>query len=353
MEPQFLNLEQQAQSDVHRIVVADGAAAWRGNLAHVLPSPYRRKIEPADKDFESRLPRLWANEYEPERADLWNVLGSSNRRDIVPTPFICTACGQQYAASDQPPSGCAICQDGRQYVPVAGQQWTTPKQLQARHLSAWRRYEPRLMGLGMQPHFAIGQRCLLVDTDDGLVMWDCIPMVDDASAALIRALGGLRAVAISHPHYYAAMVDWSRAFEDVPVWLHADDKQWVMRPDACIRHWGGERQEIAPGLMMIRTGGHFAGASVLHWKAGAGGAGALLTGDTVQVGPDRQVSFMRSYPNLVPLDRAGVQRIADALRPLSYDRVYGAFFDRVVPADGKRVVQDSVDRYLAALAGRF
>ena len=269
------------------------------------------------------------------------------------TAFICATCGQQYAESETPPAACAVCLDGRQYVPASGQQWTTPAALRTRHLGAWRQYEPGLMGLGIQPQFAIGQRCLLVDTGDGVVMWDCIPLVDDASVALIRALGGLRAIAVSHPHYYAAMVDWSRAFGNVPVWLHADDRQWVMRPDPCLRHWNGDRQEIAPGLTMVRTGGHFAGASVLHWESGAGGAGALLTGDAVQVGPDRQVSFMRSYPNMVPLDRGSVQRIADALAPLAYERVYGAFFDRVVAADGKHVVRDSVARYLAALSGNY
>lgn len=198
----------------------------------------------------------------------------------MPTAFICTACGQQHSERDAPPESCAVCLDARQYVPAAGQQWTTPDALGKRHFSAWRLHEPGLMGLGIQPQFAIGQRCLLVDTGDGWVMWDCIPLVDDATVALVRGLGGLRAIAISHPHYYAAMVDWSRAFDDVPVWLHADDSAWVMRPDPCVRHWAGERQELAPGLTLIRTGGHFEGAAVLHWAAGAGGAGALLTGDT-------------------------------------------------------------------------
>jgi len=231
----------------------------------------------------------------------------------MPTAFICTTCGQQHSVQEKPPEACAVCLDARQYVSAAGQQWTSPEALKKRHFSAWHLHEPGLMGLGLQPKFAIGQRCLLVDTGDGLVMWDCIPLVDEAMLALVRGLGRLRAIAISHPHYYAAMVDWSRAFNDIPVWVHADDKAWVMRKDPCVHHWTGERQELAPGLTLVRTGGHFEGAAVLHWSAGAAGAGALLTGDTLQVGPDRCVSFMRSYPNMVPLDRASVQRIAEAL----------------------------------------
>ena len=78
-----------------------------------------------------------------------------------------------------------------------------------------------------------------------------------------------------------------------------------------------------------------------------------MTGDTVQVAPDRHVSFMRSYPNMVPLGAASVRRIASVLEPLPYERIYGAFFDRVVPADGKRVMGASVRRYLAALEGQY
>ncbi len=269
------------------------------------------------------------------------------------TAFICTTCGQQQAARDTPPDGCPICLDSRQYVTAAGQGWIAPEALARRHFSAWRLQEPGLMGIGIQPQFAIGQRALLVDTGAGWVLWDCVPLVDDAVVQLVQGLGGLRAIAISHPHYYAAMVDWSRAFGGVPVWTHADDREWVLRPDPCVQHWTGDRHALAPGLTLVRTGGHFEGSCVLHWAQGAAGRGVLMTGDTVQVGADRRVSFLRSYPNMVPLSHASVQGIADALAPLAFERVYGAFFDRVVPRDGKRVVDDSVRRYQDALAGRY
>jgi hypothetical protein len=269
------------------------------------------------------------------------------------TAFICTTCGQQQAEAETPPEGCPICLDGRQYVLPAGQQWATQEGIRKRHFSAWRLQEPGLMGLGIQPQFAIGQRSLLVRSGDGWVMWDCVPLIDDAMVQLINGIGGLKAIAISHPHYYASMVDWSRAFGGIPVWTHADDRQWVQRPDPCVQHWTGDQHTLAPGLTLIRTGGHFEGASVLHWAAGAGGAGVLMTGDTVQVGPDRKVSFLRSYPNMVPLSHASVQRIADTLEPFAYERLYGAFFERVVPKEAKRIVAESVARYQNALAGRY
>ena len=137
--------------------------------------------------------------------------------------FICTACGIQYPPSDAPPAECCVCQDERQFTPPVGQSWTTLDQLAARHLNAFRQHEPGLIGIGTQPSFAIGQRALLVCTPHGNVLWDCISLIDEATVALINGLGGLSAIAISHPHFYTTLVEWSRAFGNVPVHLHADD----------------------------------------------------------------------------------------------------------------------------------
>jgi hypothetical protein len=84
-------------------------------------------------------------------------------------------------------------------------------------------------------------------------------------------------------------------------------------------------------------------------QVGALGRGALLTGDIIQVVPDRKhVSFMYSYPNYIPLSASGIERIVKAVEPFEYDRVYGAFWDMVIEADGKAVVKRSAERYLRA-----
>src|SRR6188768_698147 len=230
-----------------------------------------------------------------------------------PFAFICKTCGTQFAESDAPPPVCAICNDARQYVPLSGQEWTTLPKLRAAHRNCFREYEPNLLGIGTEPEFAIGQRALLVRTPSGNFLWDCVSLLDDATIEIIRALGGLRGIAISHPHYYSSMVEWSRAFGDAPIHLHADDREWVMRPDGAIRLWEGEQNELAPGLTLVRCGGHFAGGTVLHWAAGADGRGALLSGDVVAVGPDGCVSFMYSYPNMIPLSAESVRGIVRAL----------------------------------------
>jgi hypothetical protein len=147
------------------------------------------------------------------------------------------------------------------------------------------------------------------------------------------------------------MADWAARF-DCPVLLHADDEDWITRPDALIELWEGETRALGDGLTLIRCGGHFAGGTVLHWGDGAGGAGALLSGDIVQVIPDRaHVGFMYSYPNLIPLPEASVARIAEALEPYEFDVIYGAWWDRFVRRDANAVVRRSAQRYSRALRG--
>lgn len=265
--------------------------------------------------------------------------------------FICTTCGTQFAPTDGPPPACPICQDERQHVPPGGQRWTTLADLRRGHRNSFARLEAGLYGIGPEPRIAIGQRALLLRTPAGNVLWDCVPLLDDATVDIVRALGGISAIAISHPHFYTSMVEWAHAF-DAPIHLHADDRRWVMRPDPAIRFWEGETHPLGDGVTLVRCGGHFTGSAVLHWARGAGGRGALFTGDTIQVVQDRRwVSFMRSFPNVVPLDAARVRRIVAAVEPFAFDRIYGAWWDLHVETDARGAVARSAARYLDAIAG--
>ncbi len=268
-------------------------------------------------------------------------------------PYVCRTCGVQQAPSEAPPSHCAICDDERQYVPPQGQEWATLAELRAEgHAIEVRDLEPRLIGVGAKPQVGIGQRALLVQTDKGNVLWDCLGFVDEAGIAAVRDRGGLQGIAMSHPHFYGVCVEWSHAFGGAPIYIPAADREWVMRPDPVVKHWEGTLEPL-PGLTLIQTGGHFEGSAVLHWAAGADGRGALLTGDSITVVADRRfVSFMRSYPNVIPLSAAEVTRIVSSVRPYPFDRVYGGWWDRVMDRDGKAAINRSADRYITWLEGR-
>lgn len=265
------------------------------------------------------------------------------------THYICATCGTQFAATADPPAQCPICEDERQYIGWEGQQWTSLAALQKEHHNVIKSIEPNLIGIGTHPAFAIGQRALLVQTPQGNVLWDCISLIDDPTIAAVEALGGIDAIAISHPHFYSSMVEWSQAF-DAPIYLHAADRQWVMCPDSTVHFWEGETKPLWEGITLVRCGGHFAGGTVLHWANGADGRGALLTGDILQVVSDRRyVSFMYSYPNLIPLPAGTVQRIVDTVEPFAFDRIYGAWWNRVVDQDAKAAARRSAERYIAAI----
>jgi glyoxylase-like metal-dependent hydrolase (beta-lactamase superfamily II) len=266
--------------------------------------------------------------------------------------FICSHCGTQFGETVKPPEHCPICEDERHFVRWNGQAWTDPLELARDHRLVWHD-DSGVTGIGMEPSFAIGQRAMLIENPDGCVLWDCTSLVTPSIVGHIAERGGLKAIAISHPHFYGAMVDWSEAFGCVPIYLHAHDRSWVMRLHSSIVFWNGETRQISDTMTLIRCGGHFMGSAVLHWAKGANGKGALFVGDTPAVAMDRQhVRFMYSYPNHIPLGPAAVRRIASAIEPFEFDRIYGGFWGCNVANGGREAFSRSVSRHLAAIGAK-
>jgi hypothetical protein len=269
--------------------------------------------------------------------------------------FVCVQCGTQFAETAGPPPRCPICEDERQFVRHDGQEWTTLKRLAADHHNRLEEEAPRLLGMGTEPEFAIGQRALLLQSPGGNLLWDCISLLDDQTIAEVNSRGGIRAIAISHPHFYSSMIQWSERF-DAEIFLHVADREWVMRPAGAgsrIQFWEGTTLSLWDGMTLINCGGHFDGGAVLHWPAasrGRGSKGALLTGDIITVVQDRRyVSFMRSYPNLIPLGAMAIRRIVETIEPFSFDHIYGGWWQANVLADAKAAVVRSAERYLRAI----
>ena len=247
-------------------------------------------------------------------------------RPVIP---VCATCGAWFP--DGPaPGECPICEDERQWVPEDGQRWTTADELAAEVTRAdVREVEPGLTGIGLEPAFGIGQRMLLVENPAGNVLWDMIPgrhrrgrcgratqrgpvqRDRDLSPALLLGDVGLERSA--------------RRRTDPPACRRSSARDAAVPGRSST---GTVTSSSLPGaITLLRLGGHFAGGTVLHWPAGAEGRGALLTGDIVMVVPDRTVvSFMWSYPNLLPLPASEVaahRRGARARRPSTGSTVPG------------------------------
>ena len=265
---------------------------------------------------------------------------------------ICVTCGQQYPESEEPPRSCPICEDDRQYVNPRGQSWITLERLAREHRNELTPLEPGLTAVATVPKFAIGQRALLVQAKNGNILWDCVSLIDEATIEAVRALGGISCLAMSHPHLFGSMVEWSHAFGKAPIYLHTAHREWVQRPDPVIEFWDGDSHDLEEGVALYRCGGHFPGSTVLFWPAGAEGRGVLLSSDTMYVAPDRRhVSFMYSYPNFVPLPPSTAEKIVGTVMPLHFDRIYGHFADLEIKADAKEALRRSLQRYQRAAGG--
>jgi hypothetical protein len=264
--------------------------------------------------------------------------------------WICATCAVEHAEQVEV---CAICADERQWVPESGQRWTSLPELAAEGCrTRVVELEPDLFGITSDPHVGIGQQAKLVRTPAGNLLWDPLGFLDESVIARVRELGPVVAIAASHPHMFGVQVEWSRALDDAPVLVSEADLAWVARPDPVIRPWSGTLQ-VVPDITLIQPGGHFPGSAIAHWASGAEGRGVMLSGDTVLVNPDRvSVSFMRSYPNRIPLSAAVVERVTSVFEQFEFDRLYSNF-ETVLAEDARRAVRRSADRHIGWVRGDF
>lgn len=264
--------------------------------------------------------------------------------------WICRTCGVEHA---QRVAVCAICADERQWVPADGQQWATLDELAAAgHRAQLRLLEPDLFGVTVAPAVGIGQQAHLVRTSHGNLLWDPVGYLDEQAVREIREVGEVAAIASSHPHMFGVQVEWSRALDGPPVLVCEPDLGWVARPDPAVRTWSG-RLEVVPGVTLAQLGGHFPGSAVAYWAGGADGRGVLLSGDTIQANPDRtSMTFMRSYPNRLPLSAAVVERITTAAEAFTFDRLYDNF-GKTIDTDARAVLRRSAERYIGWVRGDF
>lgn len=258
---------------------------------------------------------------------------------------ICATCGTQFPIDKPLPELCPICNDDRQYIGDNGQTWTSLALLVKERTIRFSRVSENLYDLRITPSFAIGQRAFLIVSEAGNVLWDCLPFIDEPTVAFIRSVGGLKAIAISHPHYYSLMAEWARIF-DCPIYIHQHDAEWVQNPTAYIQFWSGNQKVLWDGMTIINTGGHFPGSCVLHLPDQSGPT-SLLTGDSIYVGRDRRaVTFMYSYPNHIPLPKKEIEQIRDRMANVQFDRIYGAFDGMIIAENGRAVFDASIQRYL-------
>lgn len=256
---------------------------------------------------------------------------------------VCTACGTHYP-ENLAPGICVICSDERQYIPEEGQTWTSHQTLTEKHKNKIVKLTDSLYEIVMQPKFAIGQRALLVISNSGNILWDCIPMLDKETIAFINSQGGIKAIAISHPHYYSNMGFWASTF-NCPIYIHTKDKEYIVDKEANVKLWDGDELALWDGIKLVNLGGHFEGSSVLIVPA-MSKEGVMLCGDTMYLAPSKKhFAIMYSYPNQIPLPLNEIKRIKGRLERLKFDAVYGFYSYQNLTENTRQILDRSIYRY--------
>ncbi|KAM0719919.1 hypothetical protein Q7P37_004054 [Cladosporium fusiforme] len=273
--------------------------------------------------------------------------------------LVCNACGTQYPVTSNK-HDCKICDDPRQFVPPEGQTFTTLRDLKAegQHNIWWQeKTNPNIWFFQTEPHFAIGERAILIQTPTGNILWDLIPLLDQETVERINSFGGLEAIVISHPHYYSTWADWSRTFS-CPVYVGKPDEKWLERtnsPGASIKFLSDIYTSILPGsgITAILAGGHFPGSLLLHWDDN------LFVADTILPSPSAtnpvpgkpgviSFTFFWSIPNRIPLRPDDVLMIWNLLKRFEFRNAFGAFRGMDV-----RTMENEMTRGTGGVKGRL
>lgn len=257
---------------------------------------------------------------------------------------ICTTCGTRYSMEKHNENICAICRDDRQYVPSSGQEWISYDALLDNHSIRLKKHNEQLYEFKILPSFAISQRAFFIKSDFGNILWDCIPLITEPIMDFIQKNGGIKAIVISHPHYYSLMNEWAKAFQ-CPIYIHEADREWVMDTAENIEFWKGNEYKLTKDATIIHTGGHFSGSAVLHHELNPLGK-ALFLGDSLYLSRDkRHLSAMYSYPNLIPLTNSETLAVFDIIRKYKFDALFGAFDHQDVYEGGREIFETSFSKY--------
>lgn len=256
---------------------------------------------------------------------------------------ICATCGTRYPQNFTKKE-CVICLDDRQYIPEEGQEWTDSEKLHKEYCVKIGKVKENLYEFVSSPGFAIGQRALLVLSDKGNMLWDCMSVLDGPTIDFIAGKGGIAAIAISHPHYYGNMQKWAAVF-DCPIHLHKKDEKWIMEPSEKVRLWEGTEKTLWDGIKIINIGGHFPGSTILLVPQ-LSPKGTVLCGDTFFLSPSMEhFAVMYSYPNNIPLAISEIRKIKERMETVEFDSVHGFAGYQNLTGNAKRILIRSLDRY--------
>ena len=256
--------------------------------------------------------------------------------------YSCGNCGhwQRWFAT---PQSCPVCTDVRNALPEDGWDFSADTEVALGREARWAQVAPGVTGYWCEPQVGLGTTGWVIETDAGLVGWEGAGYYPPEALADLRARGGLVALGASHVHGYGALWQLQDELDPPVLAIGVDDLAWTK---AFRVTWPtDDRHELAPGLVMHRSGGHFPGHTVLYDER----RGILFVGDLIKVDLDGDVpvglSCHKAYHAQIPLSHAEVRQARALVERLEFTAV-ATPFEFAAPVSTKQVLA-LLDRQLA------
>lgn len=240
--------------------------------------------------------------------------------------FLCTNCSfwQQHFES---PASCPICTDFRHTPPTDGWEFLPDSTVGERVQTRFDFDEDAgIVTFWNEPSIGIGTRGYLILHPEGALFWDGCAWYDEAALKTIESLservGGLRFLSASHPHAYGALWQLQAHFQP-QVAIPVADLGWT--GTFAVSYPFENYLQVAPGLRIVQTGGHFDGHAVLYWADKE----ALFAGDLLKFhyenGQLNGLSTHKAFNRQIPMSHAEIKRYRQALEGLDFSRVWTSF----------------------------
>lgn len=259
----------------------------------------------AETPHGSRIPEEW-----PREAEL--------------PAFVCTNCGFWQKFFEMP-SYCPVCVDYRHVLPANGWSFSGLEEARGLGRSLFEEIEAGIFRYGTETPLGISPLGYVVVRPDGNVGFEGTGWYDDAALEHIESIGGISYLSASHPHSYGALWQLRERFEPEVI-LQADDLVWAT---AFPPTWTfDDRLRIGDDVELIRTGGHFAGHTILNLSE----RGIVFAGDALkfEIDPDDArlaigLSTHKAFVRRIPLTPLEVQRYRDIFVTLDFDQAWTPF----------------------------
>ncbi len=240
------------------------------------------------------------------------------------TQYACHHCGHwQPWFSHQEPLACPVCTDVRNALPEDGWNFLAESQVEARLTTTWKEVLPGIIGFSCQPKLGLGSTGWLLLREDGNVAFEAAPHYSVEALAQIEKLGGIRVLASSHPHGYGALWQLAERFRPI-VTVHRQDLRYTK---AFRVTWPADDvHQIASGLTLYHTGGHYEGHSVLFDERHQ----ALFCGDALKIdfdpsGQPTAVSCHKGFHYEIPLSHDELRKYHQVFSRLPFERAFTPF----------------------------